>query len=210
MMKFAAAALATFAQAQKVSVELYYESQCPGCRQMITTSFAEAYQAEGFLEMADITLVPYGNAHGIDSCQHGVEECEYNMVESCALNLITDGLAQFNFINCIEQNDTSRKTSGDYDGNIDLCTAASGTDAYNSAIKTCYKGTEGQEYETVMMNETDALSPSHSYVPWVVGQGVHSDEVQNEVTSSLLSYVCSNYKGSNKSPDCPNATNFLQ
>ena len=56
----------SFAQAsesvdQKVVVELYYESQCPGCREMLTTSFKEAFQSEGFLDMADVTLVPYGN-----------------------------------------------------------------------------------------------------------------------------------------------------
>ena len=173
-MKFAAAALATFAQAQKVAVELYYESQCPGCRQMITTSFASAYQAEGFLEMADITLVPYGNARSLTNCQHGETECQYNLIESCGLNLIADPYAQFDFINCIELNDESRDTSQDYDAVVDLCTSSTGNEAYNASIKTCYKGPEGEAYETTMKDMTDALSPSHTYVPWVVGQGVHS------------------------------------
>ena len=38
------------------------ESECPGCRQMITGSFKEAFAAEGFLDMAEVNLFPYGNA----------------------------------------------------------------------------------------------------------------------------------------------------
>ena len=49
--------------ADKIKIDLYFESQCPGCRQMITTSFAEAMKADGFLEMAEVNLWPYGNAH---------------------------------------------------------------------------------------------------------------------------------------------------
>lgn len=46
----------------KIKIDLYYESQCPGCKQMITTSFAEAMKADGFLDMAELNFWPYGNA----------------------------------------------------------------------------------------------------------------------------------------------------
>ena len=84
-MKFAFALASVAYAADKVQVQLFYESQCPGCRSMITTSFATAFATEGFLDMADVTLYPYGNAHETASgdswtfsCQHGVEECMYN------------------------------------------------------------------------------------------------------------------------------------
>merc|ERR1712238_442311 len=105
----------------KVQVELYYESQCPGCRQLITTSFAAAYHTEGFLDMAEITFIPYGNALETKKnedededdddatysfeCQHGETECVYNLIETCALHKIGCGVTQFQFINCIEQHD---------------------------------------------------------------------------------------------------------
>ena len=81
--------------ADKIKIDLYYESQCPGCKQMITTSFAEAMKADGFLDMAEINFWPYGNARETQttsgwefSCQHGTAECQYNFIETCAVNLI--------------------------------------------------------------------------------------------------------------------------
>ena len=58
--------IATFAATcyagDRVSIELYYESQCPGCRQQITTNFAQAFAADGFTKMASVAFVPFGNA----------------------------------------------------------------------------------------------------------------------------------------------------
>jgi len=50
---------------------------------------------------------------------------------------------------------------------------------------------------------TDNLNPKHTYVPWIVGQGQHTDAIQNEITASLFDYVCANYSGPNKSSACP-------
>ena len=80
----------------KIKIDLYYESQCPGCKALITTSFAEAMKAKGFLEMAELNFWPYGNAHETKSasgwtytCQHGEPECQYNLIETCSKKLIT-------------------------------------------------------------------------------------------------------------------------
>jgi len=171
----------------KVRVELYYESQCPGCRSLITTSFADAFATEGFLKMADIAFVPYGNAHETGSasegwtfsCQHGETECVYNAMETCGLSYISSTQKAFDFVNCIEHNDESR-TSHDYDSVLDKCaTEASIAKSQSAQIKTCYTGSQGNSLEHAMALSTENLSPSHEYVPWVVGQGVHSDEIQN-------------------------------
>ena len=58
---FAMAAV-TNAADDKVKITLYYESQCPDCRNTILGSFVTAYKVPDFLEMAEITYVPYGNA----------------------------------------------------------------------------------------------------------------------------------------------------
>ena len=48
------------------------------------------------------------------------------------------------------------------------------------------------------------LTPAdHTYVPWVVANGVHNTIVQNAVQASLLDYVCLTYKGTDKSSACP-------
>ena len=97
----------------KVVVDLYYESQCPGCRETITTSFADAVKADGFFNMATLNLMPYGNAHETQNgdswdftCQHGEAECQFNLVESCSKNLISCPYKSFEFINCIETSDS--------------------------------------------------------------------------------------------------------
>ena len=114
---------------------LYYESQCPFCRNTITASFAEAMRAEGFLRMANVSLFPYGNAEETKTasgwsfpCQHGPSECQYNLLEACATKLVTNFSQQFAFIvrfsnglssryrltqtarcqqNCVENNNTA-------------------------------------------------------------------------------------------------------
>ena len=49
--------------------------------------------------MAKVSLVPYGNASeskgstGYNfNCQHGAVECQYNLIESCALNIVANKL----------------------------------------------------------------------------------------------------------------------
>ena len=82
---------------QKVVIDLFFESECPYCKRTITGSFHEAFKAEGFLEMATVNMYPYGNARETEvengwefECQHGAEECNYNMLETCGLEYIPD------------------------------------------------------------------------------------------------------------------------
>ena len=64
MKSFAAIILsATLAAAQKVQVQLQFESLCPYCQDDIKGSFATAFAHPDFLDMADVLMVPYGNAH---------------------------------------------------------------------------------------------------------------------------------------------------
>jgi hypothetical protein len=50
---------------------------------------------------------------------------------------------------------------------------------------------------------TGALSPPHKWFPWVLVNGQYDESVQDQITDSLLKYVCDNFKGSAKSKDCP-------
>ena len=98
---------------EKVKVDLFYESLCPYCKDMISGSFAEAFKADGFLNMAEVNFWPYGNAHQTQSdsgdwefrCQHGDAECQYNLIETCVINLTKCPYKAFDIINCIEQKD---------------------------------------------------------------------------------------------------------
>ena len=209
----AATAALNDSDSDKVQVELYYESQCPGCREMVTTSFYEAFQAPGFLDMADVTFVPYGNAQETGTtasgtyefkCQHGESECIYNVIETCALAKIDDPLVQFKYIDCIEHNDESRDPTQDYFKVAIACAElADLADDVVSNMQDCATGVEGNRLEHEMAVKTDSLDPPHKYVPYIVVNGNHTDDIQNAVTDSLLNYVCNAYTGSDKSPGCP-------
>ena len=197
---------------EKVMVELYYESQCPGCREMVTTSFYKAFQTEGFLDMAEVAFVPYGNAQETKTdsgsyefeCQHGPSECVYNTIETCALAKIDDPLMAFQFIDCIERSDESRDPQQDYyKVAIACCELTKLPDTTIAKMEECAAGPEGIQLEHEAAAKTDALEPPHQFVPYVVVNGVHSDDVQNAISDSLFDYVCGAYLGANKSPACP-------
>jgi len=207
----------------KVQVELYLESQCPDCREMITTSFYDAYEIDGFLDMADITFIPFGNANETKDedypdmytfeCQHGESECMYNLIETCAIHKIATNcdnnpmMTQFQFIYCIEQHNDNRDTDQDYESVALKCATQVGVSIQTiDDIKSCVLTKEGNIYEHAMAQKTAALNPPHTYVPYVVANGVHNDEIQNDVTDSLFDYVCRTYKGQNKSTYCPTTT----
>jgi interferon gamma-inducible protein 30 len=189
----------------KIKIDLYYESQCPGCKQMITTSFADAMKADGFLDMAELNFWPYGNAHEKQTssgweftCQHGAAECQYNYLETCAKNLVQCPVQYFNFLNCVETLDTTT----DYEGVANKC----GTEAQLGNlddIMSCYKGTDAQALEHQIALKTEALSPPHKWVPWVTVNDVYDEAVQDKIGDSLLQYVCDNYTGPSRSKDCP-------
>merc|ERR1719503_88026 len=213
MKSFALLALLGMASAadNKVKIDLYYESECPACKSMITSSFDVAFKADGFLDMAEVNMVPYGNAHEYKNgdswdftCQHGAVECQYNLVEACSVNLIKCPYASYEFLNCVESKDGASK---DYEGVAKEC-ATQAKITNGDDIVSCYNSEDAIKYEHALALKTDALSPSHQYVPWVVADGVHSDDINDAVYDSLLKYVCTNYKGTKKSMIAPNSMAF--
>ena len=41
---------------------------------------------------------------------------------------------------------------------------------------------------------TENLSPSHQYVPWIVMDGAHTDDIENKAMVDLTALVCETYK----------------
>ena len=103
------------------------------------------------------------------------------------------------FINCIEQRDSWYAIF--YEHTAKGCATTAQIDNIKE-ILTCYEGTDAVKYEHEMALKTEALQPAHQYVPWVVANGQHTDDIQNEIMDSLLNYVCNNYTGPNKSKAC--------
>ena len=68
--------------APAVNVSFYYESLCPGCRQVWATQVFPTFQALGGSGIVNFEFVPYGNAREqpygsswMFTCQHGANEC---------------------------------------------------------------------------------------------------------------------------------------
>ena len=73
-------------------------------------------------------------------------------------------------------------------------------------IQFCSISKEGNELEHKMALKTNNLDPKHEFVPHIVVNGIHNDEIQNDIIDSLLNFVCKTYKGINKSSSCPSTT----
>jgi interferon gamma-inducible protein 30 len=88
------------------------------------------------------------------------------LIETCAIkkyDLYTQALP---FIICLEGDTTDWARSGQ------KCASQLGLDW--NLINTCSKAQEGVNYLVEMAVATEKLVPAHTYVPWVVVNGVHS------------------------------------
>lgn len=178
--------------AEPVLVELYYESLCPGCRAFMMGQLWPTFQALQNSEIMDIKLYPYGNAYekNVDgkwvfTCQHGKVECEVNLIEACALHMLSHPMQFMPLIHCIESNPS-------------LANAKKCADQLKiewDSIENCYNGTQGNHLQHEIAEKTDALNPPHKYVPWLVGNGKHTEDLQDQMMDNLLKWVCKQYQG---------------
>jgi len=147
------------------------------------------WNGQGMQPILNISMVPYGNAQEsqqgdqwVFTCQHGDQECQGNLIESCVIGHYPDTNTHLTFINCMES--ASDPVSG-----AQGCATQQGLDW--NAINTCVNGDEGNALEHNMAVRTENLSPPHQYVPWVVINGQYSQQAE----SSLLKVVCAAYAG---------------
>jgi len=202
---------------QKVQVSLYYESLCPGCQEFILTQIHPTLQAEGVKDIIDLHLVAYGNAKEVPSsiqnwynftCQHGVQECVGNLYETCVIDSVYggNGVAAFPFIYCVERALHSGATS-DPAVAASKCAALFQIDF--TKVDACAKGAQGNQLMHKNAVETASLNPPHKYVPWILVNGVHSEVIEDAMTSDMLGYVCKTYQG-NKPAGCKQALSELK
>jgi len=181
---------------EKVEIELYYMPQCPGCRQIITSSFFDAFNTPGFSDMADVTFVSYGNIRSMK----GTLRIFDNVLESCALDKIDHQDEQFQYIDCIDHSHSNEEAS-----KVDIeCANIIGLSRDTiREIEICAATAKGHKLANKMVEKSNSVSPAISYYPWIIVDGVHDVAVENEIWSSLFKYVCSSYNGPNKSQRCP-------
>jgi len=187
-----------------VLVELYYESFCPGCRAFITTMLYPAFDKLRDSGIMKIAIYPYGNAHETKSadgswkfdCQHGEPECVGNILEVCIMKQLNwDSDMYLPVISCMEGADDPVSSAKG-------CLSALSTVSYD-VVKKCASGKEGNKLEHAMGAKTEFLDPPHQYVPWIVINGKHTDSLQTQAQTNLVSLVCNEYQGK-KPVECTN------
>ena len=57
----------------------------------------------------------------------------------------------------------------------------------------CAKGDLGNQLEHKMAEITGKLNPPHKYVPWIVANGQHTEDMQHQAQGNLLKFVCDLY-----------------
>lgn len=80
----------------EVTVDIFLESQCPGCMSFVNNSLKRALATEELEKILKLQIFPYGNARqtlNADgtytfACQHGPVECYGNLIEVCAINKV--------------------------------------------------------------------------------------------------------------------------
>lgn len=188
----------TLKDAEPIKIDLYYEAFCGGCRKFILEQLYPTFQKLYSTGIFEIALYPYGNAHEKKvgqkwefECQHGSEECQMNLVETCALHLLNHPQQFMPYIQCVENKPSI----------INAKKCADDLHIEWGPISACYNGSEGNYLEHVMAQKTDALVPRHQYVPWIVVDGKHTEKMQDDAQDLLAEFLCDNYKGT-KPKEC--------
>eukprot|EP00210_Caulerpa_lentillifera_P002722 g2602.t1 len=153
---------------EKLNVDLYAESLCPGCRRLVTTVFASIFE-HGLDAYMNFHIFYAGNTkerEGKLVCQHGENECYLNKVLGCAIARKATAKEWFPFIECIE----TQVLTATSNTTVEFC--ASKVDLDGMDVVNCARGKEGERIQWEAHNKTQALVPPHRWVPWGVINGV--------------------------------------
>ncbi|XP_030322180.1 gamma-interferon-inducible lysosomal thiol reductase isoform X1 [Calypte anna] len=180
--------------APPVELSLYYESLCPACRGFLVHQLFTSWLVLP-PEVLNITLVPYGNAQEKNEsgklefeCQHGQEECLGNMIEACLLHEAQNFSTSFPVIFCMESGSSVTK-------NLEACLQVYAPHLDGARISSCVRGPTGTALMHRNAQLTQALDPPHHYVPWILINGKHTEELQAQAQTSLLGLLCHLYQG---------------
>lgn len=172
-----------------VNVDFYGESLCPDCRHMVL-DVLKPIMDQGLGSFIDLRYIAYGNVRktndGSTQCQHGEMECLYNKYINCAQEMNSD--AWFGYVACMAEDlGTLRGSNGD--SRAEKCAQDNGLSAVK--VKECATGKRGDALEKLAGSETDGLVPKHTFVPWIVVNGV---AIGNDF-ENLDRYICAALDG---------------
>ncbi|CAG2107511.1 unnamed protein product [Medioppia subpectinata] len=188
----------TTGAAAPVKIDVYYEALCPYSKQFIVEQLIPTYNKVA--SIITVGLIPFGNAKWKKvakpdgtfdvefTCQHGEQECIGNRIHDCVLldEPIDKTLA---FQDCIFK-------SADWKTPAKAGKPCAEQLKLNwTSIDECSTGPLGRGLLLLNGERHVALKPQAKGVPWIVANGVHTDDIQERAQGDLLKYVCDTYTG---------------
>ncbi|KAJ3431774.1 gamma-interferon inducible lysosomal thiol reductase gilt [Anaeramoeba flamelloides] len=177
----------------KVAVEVVVESKCPWSGQFETEVAPKLIESIGdiFTMNFDFAAKYENNNNQLTfSCMHGPSECQGNRYELCAQKYYPDKWTYFNFIKCLDQDQSQIPF------NAEKCGAKEGLD-WNQ-MKECYS----KESPQLLKVSIDSMNTKYpvKYVPTVFINGVEfcvwsSDDGKCPTWDYIRDKICELYQG---------------
>ncbi|XP_045498447.1 gamma-interferon-inducible lysosomal thiol reductase-like [Colias croceus] len=167
---------------QKIEINVYYESHCPGCREFISGDFKKL--VEKLYDYLNIKTYPFGNAemdtHGGKvefRCQHGPKECYGNKLHACALDIIKNHRVALIYNSCMAS------FSQDDLGSDDAAAAKCGTSMKikSNPIINCANSDKGDQLLKYYGEESKKAN--YHYVPYILvnGKEYNGDHIVEDI-----------------------------
>lgn len=187
-----------------VNVHLFYETKCPDCIEFINGTLAPMWRNKEMKGFLNITMNPYGNAmslpvanvstgykwwHPVTSqgewsyvhlCQHGVDECLGNLIQTCAISL-TNQENYMEFVFCMAEKPNWSIEKSSYE-----CMTQHNID--HDQVKDCVESPQGNKLFADYGKITGAVQGRQG-TPWVLINGKSLDnpaELEKTVCTHVM------------------------
>ena len=125
-------------------------------------------------------------------CQNGDNECEFNILNVCLLNIIYETSKLFDLIICLfEQIRNAKKQFKPMNSMIFANECLQKTDLiiFTNQIKTCIEKT-GQEMMISMIQRIKDLKETPTLIPWIFVNNKRSIKTEQDIISNMSLYSC--------------------
>ncbi len=173
-------------------ITLYEESLCPDCLNFENTQISRLLKHPNKnLLFKSINTIWFGNAKELEDsapfarkfiCQHGSNECYGNYVFNCAQKNFISFDDLNNFYACVANFALDHYDNMDFDDAVYECTFGT----FAKLILTCAKSGLGAE----LHHSAGLLTGPHKYVPHIIVDEVHTDEMNDAITTDIIKFLC--------------------
>jgi len=168
-----------------VKVSIFYETLCPACLYFFSHEMKTLVDTHSIMDAAELEFVPYGNAvtnGGTVTCQHGIKECELNMLHACAIKNMPAKETPA-WVQCaMGVGAVGNKQPKDV---LDSCKASNA-----DKIWSCYGGGSNQEAINLHLEHGKrTASAGQQYTPYMLLNDQHSKEAENDISRAICGAI---------------------